>query len=224
MNPVALAFLGSAAAAFTASFGSLSLLFSKWLPGALTGWANALASGFMLGAAYLLMSAGSSYSALAGAAAALIAVALLHSVDRGARPAPVVHALHSAPEGLAIGGAVSLGHSFGLFMIAAIAIHNIPEAAVLCGDLKHRGTRVPRAAVLAATGNLGQVLVSTISAALVWLFPLLLPWVLGAAVGSLAYLVMVDLLPRSYREIGKTSIAVVTLGAMAMVVLLGTPR
>lgn len=183
-----------------------------------------------MGAAYLLMSAGLSYSALEGAAGALIAVALLHSVaflhsvDRSARPAPAVHALHSAPEGLAIGGAVSLGLSFGLFMIAAIAIHNVPEAVVLCGDLKHRGTGISRAAGVAAASNLGQVLVSTISTALVWLFPPLLPGILGAAVGSLAYLVMVDLLPRSYREIGKTSIAMVTLGAMAMVVLLGTPR
>ncbi len=178
----------------------------------------------MLGAAYLLMSAGLDYSALAGAAAALVAVAVLHSVDRSTRPAPVLHALHSAPEGLAIGGAVSVSLSFGVFMIATIAIHNVPEAVVLCGDLKDRRTGVPRAAVLAAASNFGQVAVATLSTALAWLFPPLLPWVLGAAVGSLAYLVMVDLLPRSYREIGKTSIAMVTLGAMAIVVLLGAPR
>ncbi|GBD31771.1 hypothetical protein HRbin33_00731 [bacterium HR33] len=223
MNPVAVAFLGSSAAALTASAGSLSLLFSQRLPGVAIGWANALASGFMLGAAYLLMSAGLGYSAWAGAAAALLAVASLHAVDRAGRSALVLHALHSAPEGLAIGGAVWLGFPFGIFMIAAIAIHNVFEAIALCGDLRDRGASVSRTAVLAAGSNSGQVAVATLSAALVWLFPFLLPWVLGAAVGSLAYLVMVDLLPRSYQEIGKTSISLVTLAAMAILVLLGIP-
>jgi zinc transporter ZupT len=75
---------------------------------------------------------------------------------------------------------------------------------------------------LAAASNSGQIAVATLSAALVWLTPSLLPWILGAAVGSLSYLVMVDLLPRSYSEVGKTAIALVTLGALAMVALVGT--
>jgi hypothetical protein len=223
VNPVAVALLGSSAAALAASAGSLSLLLPTRFSGAVIGWANALASGFMLGAAYLLMSAGLDFSAWAGAAAALIAVALLHSLDRSARSALALHALHSAPEGLAIGGAVSLDLSFGIFLTAAIAIHNVPEAVALCSDLNRRGAGLPKTAVLAAASNSGQIAVATVSAAAAWFLPSVLPWILGAAVGSLAYLVMVDLLPRSYREIGKTGIALATLGAMAIVVLLGIP-
>jgi hypothetical protein len=41
-------------------------------------------------------------------------------------------------------------------------------------------------------------------------------------VGSLIYLVLVELLPESYYQAGHTTIAVVTLVAMGIVVALGT--
>jgi zinc transporter ZupT len=46
-------------------------------------------------------------------------------------------------------------------------------------------------------------------------------WALGFAVGSLVYLVMVQLLPESYRQAGQTTIALVTIVSMGIVVLLG---
>jgi zinc transporter ZupT len=46
------------------------------------------------------------------------------------------------------------------------------------------------------------------------------PWTLGFAVGALFHLVMVELLPESYRQAGHRSIALVTIVAMGMVVLL----
>ena len=52
------------------------------------------------------------------------------------------------------------------------------------------------------------------------LWPWLLPWVAGFAVGALIYRTLVELLPESYRQAGQTSIAVVTLLAMGVVVLL----
>jgi len=50
--------------------------------------------------------------------------------------------------------------------------------------------------------------------------PVVLPWALGFAVGALTYLVLVELLPESYRQAGHTSIALVALVAMGIVVLL----
>lgn len=222
MNPVLLAWAGSTAAALGAAVGSLPLLFSLRVPGVVLGWANALAAGLMLGAAYLLLAAGANHSALAGAVASLAAVALLHSIDRRSRSAFFVHSLHSGPEGLAIGAAVVSNTPLGILVIVAIAIHNVPEAVVLGADLQERGVSFPKAAALAVSSNAGQIAVATLSAALAWLFAPLLPWILGLAVGSLAYLVMIDLLPRSYERAGNTSIALVTLGAMAILVLLGT--
>ena len=56
---------------------------------------------------------------------------------------------------------------------------------------------------------------------LVGAVPSLMPWAIGFAVGALIYLVLVELLPESYRQAGHTSIALVTLVAMGMVVALG---
>ena len=49
----------------------------------------------------------------------------------------------------------------------------------------------------------------------------MLPWALGFAAGSLVYLVMAELLPQCYRQTGHTSIALVTIVAMGIVILLG---
>jgi len=51
--------------------------------------------------------------------------------------------------------------------------------------------------------------------------PAVLPWALGFAVGALIYLVMVELLPESYRQAGATTIGLVTVLAMGVVVLVG---
>jgi zinc transporter ZupT len=50
--------------------------------------------------------------------------------------------------------------------------------------------------------------------------PATLSWVLGLATGMLANLVLVELLPESYRQAGHTSIAVVASAALAVVALL----
>jgi zinc transporter ZupT len=46
--------------------------------------------------------------------------------------------------------------------------------------------------------------------------------VLGFAAGALVYLVMAELLPECYRQAGPTSIALVTIVAMGIVVLLSS--
>ena len=76
------------------------------------------------------------------------------------------------------------------------------------------------AAALAVATNLNQVLVAVVTFAVVGAAPFLLPWALGFAVGALVQLVLVELLPESYRVAGYTSIAVVASIAMGMVVLL----
>jgi ZIP family zinc transporter len=60
--------------------------------------------------------------------------------------------------------------------------------------------------------------------ALIAAAPSLLPWAVGFAVGALVYLVMAELLPEAYRQAGRTSIALATILAMAIVVLLDTLR
>jgi zinc transporter ZupT len=105
-------------------------------------------------------------------------------------------------------------------MALALAVHNIPEATILGAIVTKRGVKLPSVAVLAIATNSQQVLLALVTFVLATSVPAVLPWALGFAVGALIYLVLVELLPESYREAGHTSIALVALVAMGIVVLL----
>ena len=224
-------------AAVVAALGVIPVASGRPVPLAWIGWANALASGLMLGVAYALMVTGLEQGALAGGAGALIGmvfVRMTHAavgtaeldLNRLDDPRPeygyqviLVNTLHAAHEGVAIGVGMAVSLSFGILMAVALAVHNIPEATILSAIVTGRGLRLRAAAALAVATNAMQVLLAVVTFVVVMALPVLLPWAVGFAVGALIYLVMVELLPESYREAGHTSIAAVTVVAMGIVVL-----
>lgn len=230
--------LYSSIAAMTAAIGVLPLAIGRQPKLQLIGWANALASGLMLGVAYVLMVAGLENAALRVGMGALVGVVVVwgtHALTGTAEldlnrlddvgpeygfQVIVVNSIHAAHEGIAIGVAMAVDLSFGILMALSLAVHNIPEATVLSTVITRRGTTVRNAAVLSVATNGQQVLLAVITFLAVGAWPGLLPWTLGFAVGALIYLVLVELLPESYREAGHTSIALVTIAAMGVVVLL----
>jgi zinc transporter ZupT len=80
--------------------------------------------------------------------------------------------------------------------------------------------RVPRVATVAVAVNLNQILLAIASFAVLQQFGGWLPVLAGFAVGALMYRTLVELLPESYHQAGPTSIAMVTLLAMGVVVML----
>ncbi len=226
-------------AAAAAALGPLPLLSRDRVPTAVVGWANALAAGLMLGAAYLLMAVGMDYVPLWGALGAVLGIGFvwfthfaagtedldLNELNESSEvygyKVVLVNTLHSAPEGVAIGAAMAVGIPFGIFVALAMAVHNVPEATVLSAILRSRGLRLAEAAGLGVMTNATQVLLAVVTFAVVGAAPGLLPWAIGFAVGALIYLVMAELLPECYREAGHTTIALVTLLAMGIVVFLG---
>lgn len=205
---------------------------------AMIGWANALAGGLMLGVAYTLLTEGLEGAPTAGGLGALLGVAFVRATHAAtgtgeldlegpesagpdyAYKAILVDSLHAADEGIAIGIAMGVSIPLGVAMAVTLAVHNVPEAMVLSSVLTRRGLRASQSAALAVAVNVNQVLLALFAFVLVGLLPLLLPWMAGFAVGALIYRVLVELLPESYRQAGQTSIAVVTLLAMGVVVLL----
>jgi zinc transporter ZupT len=201
------------------------------------GWANALAAGLMLGASYTLIMLGLDKAAQPAAAGALLGIAFVSLSHRAAgvqnlvtgsaaagspghrRQLLLVNALHAIPEGIALGGAMAVNLPFGVFLAVALAVHNVPEGAVLVADLTARGAAWGRAAALAVAANVNQVLFAVATYALAAAAPVVLPWAFGAAAGAFVYLTLSDLLPESYRQAGRTSIALVTAVALAIVVL-----
>lgn len=240
LEPTLTVLLFSALASAAAALGVLPHMLGGPVPRAVLGWANALAAGLMLGVAYMLLTTGLEDGVLEGAAGALLGIGFVRGTHAAtgtgeldlervedAGPAHgyrviLVDTLHAAHEGIAIGVAMLISLPFGIGMALALAVHNIPEAIVLTEMLGDRGLRTLQAGALAVAVNLNQVLLAVTTFAVVGAAPGLMPWAAGFAVGALLYLLLVELLPESYRQAGSTSIALLTLVAMAMVVLLGT--
>lgn len=241
-DPVLTVLLYSAAAAATAVLGVLPHALGVRLALPIFGWANALAAGLMLGVAYVLLTAGLQDGMLAGGLGAVLGIGFVritHAITgtgeldladlQGAGPGHsrkifLAETLHAAHEGIAIGAAMTLSLPLGIAMAVTLGFHNIPEAMVLTRALIERGVTVYRIAGLAVASNVNQVLLAVGTYVALAAVPSLIPWVTGFAVGAFLYLVLVELLPESYRQAGHTSIAVVTLVAMGMVVLLTGTR
>ena len=208
------------------------------VPAAWIGWANAIAGGLMLGSAHALSGAGVEIGPLSAALGALVGVVFTYGTHRASGTEDLdlnrlsdtdstygakillTSFLHSASEGVAIGVAMVIHLPFGIFMALAIAVHNIPEATILCAVLRGRGVGLGTATGLAVAMDTGQVLLAVTVFAVLSAAPGAIPLVIGFAVGTLVYLVLVELLPESYREAGPTTIAVLTSVTMGVLILL----
>jgi len=238
LDPTLTVLIYSSLAAFAAALGVLpqALRGRPALP--ILGWANALASGLMLGVAYSLLTEGLSDGVLYGGLGAVLGLAFVRAAHHVCGTADLdlndlddldpaygyrvvlVNTLHAGYEGVAIGVAMWVSLPFGISMALALAVHNIPEAMTLTAIVAERGVRMGHAALLAVATNLNQVLVGVLTFTVLGLYPVLLSLTVGFAVGALIYLVFVELLPESYRQAGHTSIALVTLVTMGIVVAL----
>lgn len=237
-DPVLVLLAASSAAAAAAVVGVLPVALRDELPLRWMGWANALAGGMMMGAAYTLTA--QETPPLELGAGALVGILFVHRIHRAfhqgsgpedrrldrverAEPAHgyrvlLLGALHATWEGVAIGAAAVTELAFGVFLALALAVHNVPEATVLAAALRGQGLRLPSVAGLAVAVNLPQVLLAVAVYAVVSAAPAALSWALGFAAGALLHLVLVELLPASYRQAGKLTIALVAAVAMGIVV------
>jgi ZIP family zinc transporter len=238
LDPLATVLAFSGLAALAAAFGALPQALHRPPSRAVIGWANALAGGLMLGVAYALLTEGLRSGLAAGGLGALLGIAFVRGthaaagtgeldVDapetglrHGGYKAVLVDALHAADEGIAIGAAMAVSQPLGMAMAVTLAVHNIPEAMVLTRALTRLGLRPRQSAALAVAVNVNQVLLAVFAFSVVALWPFLLPGVAGFAVGALVYRTLVELLPESYAMAGRTSIAVITMLAIGVVVLL----
>jgi zinc transporter ZupT len=205
------------------------------------GWANAMAAGLMLGAAYAIAfhgwgdgpGVGFGLGALLGVIPGIAAYRLADGTPWGARnQEPVIganhgptaaygsilrHAVHAAPEGVAIGVAASMDLGLGLFLAAALATHNVAEGLSLVVATVEDGRSTVLGAGRAVVSNLPQVVLGVGAFLLLEAQPLLTPLGVGFSVGALVYLVLVDLLPEAYHQVGAEVIAIVAAIGMSSV-------
>ena len=222
--------------ALATGLGALPFLFvhrpeRRWL-----GLANALASGFMIGASAGLAYEGARFGstqviagALAGAAFIAVTSRLLgrkRELHLGAlegadaRRALLivgVMTVHSFTEGVGVGVAFGGGEALGVFIAIAIAVHNIPEGLAISLVLVPRGTSVSRAAGWSVFSSLPQPLMAVPAFVFVETFEPFLPVGLGFAAGAMLWVVARELLPEALREARPATVAatvVLSSGAM----------
>ncbi|HIE13476.1 MAG TPA: ZIP family metal transporter [Desulfotomaculum sp.] len=111
-------------------------------------------------------------------------------------------ALHDYPEGMAIGTGGAVTADLGIFLAAAIGIHNLPEGVVNAAPLRLGGLNPPGVILLnvllsliTPAGTLAGLGIAT------W-EPRLIPAMLAVAAGAMAYIVLKELLPRTIKQRG----------------------
>jgi zinc transporter, ZIP family len=229
-------FLAALATAVATGLGALPFAVMRRPARAWLGVANALASGFMLGASVGLLHEGVAYGgarAAAGTVGGAAFIALVarvferHEVPAGrlrgadARRALLVvgvMTVHSFTEGVGVGVAFGGGETLGLLIAVAIAVHNIPEGLAVSLVLVPRGTSVAGAAGWSIVSSLPQPLMAVPAFLFVEAFAPLLPVGLGFAAGAMLWLVGRELLPEALREAGARAALLTTAASAAAMI------
>jgi len=225
-------------AALSASAATALGVIPGWLnpqdPSRHLGWANALASGMMLGISYVLLQQGITAGPVGGITASVVGIVFIYAVHRFTMFSPVdpIHphdrlppvrhvvqrgAFHSAVEGVAIGVGFLVDPTLGLFLAGTLALHNVAEGTAIIAALSARGWSISGATMLAVVTKSTHIPMAVMTVA--WLGAAALPLGLGFVAGAMFYLVLVDLLPESYLQRGHTGIAIAASAAISIVVL-----
>ncbi|AEB12146.1 ZIP family metal transporter [Marinithermus hydrothermalis] len=224
--------------AVATGLGALPFVRFRSVSRAWLGIANAIAAGLMLAASFGLIYEGIAedllrtvLGVLLGLGFILWAHAVLHRYDRlrlgqlnglDARKALLivgVMTLHSFTEGVGVGVSFGGGEALGLFITAAIAVHNIPEGIAISLVLVPRGVPWWKAGGWSVFSSLPQPLMAVPAFLLVEVFQPFLPVGLGFAAGAMIWMVFSELLPDALKDAPHDRVATtVTLSVSAMMI------
>jgi zinc transporter ZupT len=218
--------------------GALPLFFAKNMNRNFIGLANAFAAGLMLGASFSLIYEGLEYSLWGVVAGMLSGLAFIITSDRvlqrynelnvsGIGKADtrktiliiVIMTLHSLTEGVGVGVAFGGGETLGLFITAAIAIHNIPEGLAISLVSVPRGMSVWKAMLWSIFSSIPQPLMAVPAFLFVDHFKPFLPVGFGFAAGAMIWMVFSELINEANEDSSPSKVAVtVTLSIILMVI------
>ncbi|MEW6447794.1 MAG: ZIP family metal transporter [Bacillota bacterium] len=111
-------------------------------------------------------------------------------------------ALHDFPEGMAIGTGGAVTADLGIFLAAAIGIHNLPEGLVNAAPLLLGGLNPAGIIALNALLSLVTPAGTLAGLGLAKWEPRLIPAMLALAAGAMAYIIVKELLPRMIKQRG----------------------
>lgn len=196
----------------------------------LLGAMGAIASGVMLGAAYLIMATSMESWPGITPLAAVITVPIIFVAHRSMRRRPPLEMvsrrmalLHGIPEGLALGTALAAQVTLGPWVGLTIALHNLAEGALFDARAEVPGTAqsLARGSYLAFIDKLPQAVFALGSWLLVQVLPVATAPLFASAFAGLVYLVIAELLMEAYERIGRVGVALTVMAAGAVVAALG---
>lgn len=211
--------LASSLTAVVTGLGVLPFLifkeFNRWWLGIF----QAATAGLMLGASFNLIQEGAHlnpYRTIVGLLFGLTLIVIANKliskrgeVDLGelgggdARKALLILGImtaHSFAEGIGVGVSFGGGQKLGLFITAAIAIHNIPEGLAIAMVMVPKGTKPWKAGIWGIFTSLPQPLMAVPAFLFVIVFEPWLPVGLGLAAGAMIWMVFAELIPDSYES------------------------
>lgn len=239
MTGVSAVFAYALVTALATGLGALPFALARAVAPAAVAYANAVASGLMLGASFGLVAEGTAHGGgtwqtiagvLLGVAFILWAERFLSRYDvqfgraRGAGARRMllmvaVMTVHSFAEGVALGVAFGAGATVAVAITVAIAVHNVPEGLAITAVLRPRGASLAACAGWSVVSSLPQPLMAVPAFLLVETFAPVLPYGLGFAAGAMVFMVFVELLPEAYEQARAGVVAAlvsVTLVAMVL--------
>ena len=199
----------------TVGLMSVASIVGLLMPAVDEGSLGAVAAGFVIGVAFLLISR-------AALEARDVHVGQLRGA--GVRRSVLVFAVllvHSLPEGLAIGTAfASETEGLGLFVILAIALQNIPEGTSVAIPMEAAGFQPRQQFWAAVLTSAPQPIGAILAYLLVQEVEGLLPFSFAFAAGAMLCLVVVELAPEAFRRGSRRlSLAGTAVGALLMLTL-----
>lgn len=129
--------------------------------------------------------------------------------------------IHSLPEGMAMGAAqASSIHALNIFVIAAIALQNIPEGTAIALPMAESGFSRRAQFGAAVLSSIPQPIGAPLAFLLVGLVEPLLAWSLAFAAGAMLTVVAMELAPKAFgKKTWKSGVLGAFAGSVIMVLL-----
>ncbi len=116
----------------------------------------------------------------------------------------VAMAIHSIPEGVAVGVGYASGEvlntDLGSYIAIAIGIHNIPEGLAVAIPLRATGATINKCFWAAVLTSIPQPIAAIPASMASWFFQPLMPIMMGFAAGAMIYLIILELIPVALKE------------------------
>jgi len=231
-------FLYAMLTALATGLGALPFFFFKKVSREWLGYSNAVAAGLMLTASFTLIFEGLQFGlwkTVIGILAGLVFILLSDNwlgkqgdlsisnlKGSDARKAIMilgVMTLHSFTEGVGVGVSFGDGQDLGLFITAAIAIHNIPEGLAISLVMIPRGMRVWTTALYCIFSSLPQPIMAVPSYVFVETFQPFLPVGLGFAGGAMIWMVFSEIIPEANQDTSSKRIGVIIAISVVLMII-----